>query len=180
MEDRVLQFQTFALRPKDSRTRKDIEKLRQFLQKNQEYRFTERDQSHLFCAIQTYYSAFQYDNDEDNPVLPLLEDALKMPFTVFTTNQKKSFLKWLSKVTDSSKSPKCTSNCIDSEAKFQVIEVDGNLITVMNEGGDTIDMDSSALDPEIFKIISRRFHDGEEVYVGINLENPHSIKRLVD
>ena len=52
-------------------------------------RFTEREQSHLFSAVQCHFSAYQdCTGDDAEPALGLLEDALKMPFTVFTTSHK--------------------------------------------------------------------------------------------
>lgn len=103
MDERCAQFATDAQRPRDGKTRKEIAKLQKFLFRNQEHRFTERAQSHLFSAVQTHvanHSAAPLE--DDNPALPLVEDALKMPFTVFSTSQKKTMMKWLAKLTPSS------------------------------------------------------------------------------
>eukprot|EP00195_Chlamydomonas_chlamydogama_P003750 CAMPEP_0202919280 /NCGR_PEP_ID=MMETSP1392-20130828/75455_1 /ASSEMBLY_ACC=CAM_ASM_000868 /TAXON_ID=225041 /ORGANISM="Chlamydomonas chlamydogama, Strain SAG 11-48b" /LENGTH=134 /DNA_ID=CAMNT_0049612591 /DNA_START=20 /DNA_END=422 /DNA_ORIENTATION=+ len=90
-----------AQKPKDPvKTPREIERLRKFLFKNQEYRFTDREQSHLFNAIQLHVTHYSSGTEgDDNPALGLLEDALKMPFTVFGTSHKKSFLKWHAKLT---------------------------------------------------------------------------------
>ncbi|KAF6260045.1 hypothetical protein COO60DRAFT_929727 [Scenedesmus sp. NREL 46B-D3] len=98
MEARSEQFHTDAQRIKDKNTAKDIDKLRKFLFKNQSYRFTDREQSHLFQAIQLYVTMYTNNPEPDSPALNLVEDALKMPFTVFTTSQKKSMLKWLDRL----------------------------------------------------------------------------------
>ena len=76
---------------------KEIATLRKFLHKNQDQRFTDKGVSRLFDTIQIYVhkddgNAPAVDNDLK---AELLEDALKMPFTVFSTKQKKSMIKWL-------------------------------------------------------------------------------------
>ncbi len=55
--------------------------MRKFLFKNQEYRFTEREQSHLFSAVQSHFAAHQDlppDQADNNPALLLIDDALKV------------------------------------------------------------------------------------------------------
>lgn len=83
MEERCAQFQADAARPRDPvKTVKEIERLRKFLFKNQEYRFTDREQTHLFGAIQAHYAAHcELSETEREPALMLVDDALKMPFT---------------------------------------------------------------------------------------------------
>ncbi len=45
----------------------------------QEHRFTEREQTHLFQAIQVYAnSAHDHSSSDEHPALSLADDALKM------------------------------------------------------------------------------------------------------
>ena len=110
LEDRCIQFHEAAMGTGKSKgTAKEIATLRKFLYKNQTQRFTDKATSRLFDSIQIYCTT---GNDAKNPnsssnktVSPsledregLLEDALKMPFTVFSTKQKKTMLKWIEEV----------------------------------------------------------------------------------
>lgn len=149
MEERVTQFHTDAGRPRDAKTPKDIDRLRKFLFRNQEHRFTEREQSHLFQAVQLYvtaYTARQEDGDGDNPAAALLEDALKMPFTVFTTSHKKTMLKWLERLSGGGNAAGTTEGAFgsggdssDNSARWHdVIDIrDGAQAEVMDGDGET-------------------------------------------
>lgn len=71
-----------------------------FIHRNQDHKFTEREKQRLFTAIQAHYSnpgaSASPDEESDSPpVVGLIEDALKMPFTVFTTAHKQQMLRWL-------------------------------------------------------------------------------------
>ncbi|CAM40742.1 hypothetical protein, unknown function [Leishmania braziliensis MHOM/BR/75/M2904] len=146
MDDRVKQFKTAAeAQLTGPALRKEINTLRRFLFRNQEYRFTKAAQQALYMAVIAHYgnaaahhasgsaatsatpstvvssaevgcsgpsSAARTDlsrgtdvlqpaGDKDGgntadaadaPILCLLEDALKMPFTVFTSPQKDKLL----------------------------------------------------------------------------------------
>ena len=92
-----------------------------------------------------------------SPALPLLEDALKLPFTVFTTKQKQKFLKWYDelnakeaaasaqpqreKVTNASHSraicaghslTHSLTGVIVKEMRYQVVDVEKNNISLMD------------------------------------------------
>lgn len=85
---------------------KEVATLRKFLHKNQDQRFTDKAVSRLFDTIQLYTtstngSCITGSSNTINVGLErehkegLLEDALKLPHTVFSTKQKKSMIKWL-------------------------------------------------------------------------------------
>lgn len=94
LEQRCQQFHEAALGVGKSKgATKEIATLRKFLHKNQDQRFTDKGVSRLFDSIQLYIH--KEDLDDVDCKEGLLEDALKMPFTVFSTKQKKSLLKWL-------------------------------------------------------------------------------------
>jgi hypothetical protein len=93
LEQRCQQFHEAALGVSKSKgPPKEVATLRKFLHKNQDQRFTDKGVSRLFDTIQLYVHKESLDLESKEG---LLEDALKMPFTVFTTKQKKSMIKWL-------------------------------------------------------------------------------------
>jgi hypothetical protein len=73
---------------------KEIATLRKLLHKNQDQRFTDKVVGRLFDAIQLYIAAKDDVVDRDLKEA-LLEDASKTPFTISSTKQKNSMLKWL-------------------------------------------------------------------------------------
>ncbi|KPA81145.1 hypothetical protein ABB37_04488 [Leptomonas pyrrhocoris] len=148
MDDRAKQFKMAAeSHLTGPALKKEINTLRRFLFRNQEYRFTKAAQQALYMAVLAHYgndathhasclpapapastsgtstspssstpgagfassktaATGQADNDEENgqgddddtaaaaavPILHLLDEALKMPFTVFTSPQKDKLL----------------------------------------------------------------------------------------
>ncbi|GLC44972.1 hypothetical protein PLESTB_000670200 [Pleodorina starrii] len=174
MEDRVQQFQIDAQRPRDPKTPKEIERLRKFLFKNQEYRFTEREQSHLFSAVQAHYAAHADlpDASAREPALELIEDALKMPFTVFTTSQKKTFLKWHAKLTgseaDHGKSPAAGAASSAERTEYQVIDATETMISCMTDDGDVVDLDVKASAQDLVAKLRAAFDDGKAVVASLD------------
>lgn len=74
---------------------KEIASLRRFLFRNQEHRFAKSAQNSLYMAILAHHAnsgALVPASSGEPPVLQLLDDALKMPFTVFTSSQKDKLL----------------------------------------------------------------------------------------
>lgn len=68
MDERTEKFHTDAQRPKDKNTHKDIDKLRKFLYKNQNHRFTDKEQMNLYQAIQRYVNAYTADPEPGESV----------------------------------------------------------------------------------------------------------------
>lgn len=101
MDERCAQFAQDAARRRDGKTPKEIARLQKFLFNNQDFRFTSGAQQHLFNAVGSHVAAYGSlpPGDETAPALALVEDALKMPFTVFTTSHKRTMMKWLDKLT---------------------------------------------------------------------------------
>uniref|UniRef100_A0A383WFS1 Translation initiation factor 5A C-terminal domain-containing protein n=1 Tax=Tetradesmus obliquus TaxID=3088 RepID=A0A383WFS1_TETOB len=168
MEARTEQFHTDAQRPKDKNTAKDIDKLRKFLFKNQAYRFTDRDQSHLFQAIQLYVTMYSSSPEPDSPALNLVEDALKLPFTVFTTGQKKSMLKWLDRLNGleaaAAAGGKAASGT-EQQQQYSVLDVTSDVAEVMNDEGETQQVQLAVCDPELVEALRRAFQAEQEVLV---------------
>lgn len=101
LEERCQQFHEVAVKltnndqsvtTNSKNTIKEINKLVKFLHKNQNQdRFTEKARSRLVDTIALYRAYVPHS-------ITLLEDALKMPYTVFSTKQKKTLLKWLEEI----------------------------------------------------------------------------------
>ena len=56
------------------------------------------------------YAGEDLKEQQETLVVPLLEDALKMPFTVFTTKHKTKMLKWLHQLTGESEDKNKNNN----------------------------------------------------------------------
>jgi hypothetical protein len=99
------------------------------LHRNQTQRFSDKASSRLFDTISIYAS---HEDGEG-----LLEDALKLPFTVFSTKQKSKFIKWM-------EDKRGASDGIPGEKRAQlllsltVIDLEENNVIMMdNESGDS-------------------------------------------
>eukprot|EP00775_Hariotina_reticulata_P002093 gene2093-2411_t len=156
MEARCQQFQTDAQRPRDQKTSKDIDKLKKFLYKNQEYRFSDKEQTYLFQAVQLYAHSYIAVPVPDSPAVELVEDALKMPFTVFSTNQKKTMLKLLDKL-NGLEEESAAAVSSSSQQQYTVLDVTDSLAEVMDEAGDTQQVDLAVCDLEVVDSLRRAF-----------------------
>lgn len=217
LEDRCLQFHEAALGTGKSKGPvKEIATLRKFLHKNQTQRFTDKATSRLFDTIQIYCTSSSSSsssktdssekksnkNDTKNMtiIIPaedkegLLEDALKMPFTVFTTKQKKTMLKWIEDIRGSTTSSSSGNNNKNNNTiirKLTVIDIstttatsNGNnntnhngekkLLSLMDEeSGDTYDdipLPNNDLGNQIEKSYEQT-EDAVDVEVMMNINN---------
>jgi hypothetical protein len=190
LDDRCQQFHDAALGTGKSKgTIKEITTLRNFLHKNQNQRFTDRGVSRLFDTIQLYLNKDDVENEIKEG---LLEDSLKLPFTVFSTKQKKTMIKWLQELRgidnekgrrrstegDSSTKSSSSASCI-----LSVIDVENNKLTLMLEDtGDTYD-DISLPKGELGVTIQQAFEKTDGV-ISIEAQmvdgTVQSIRRLVD
>ncbi|KAL6062916.1 eIF-5a domain-containing protein [Balamuthia mandrillaris] len=207
MDKRVQQFHTDALKGKHAKTPKEIATLRRFLFKNQNHRFGENEKTRLFSAVQTYYSMYQSssapsaaakkeDSGGENPVVGLLEDALKMPFTVFSTKHKKTMLKWYTELTgkqlsiedDEGESVLSSSSAASfTEVKWYLLlnidEAAEDLLTLMDEEDESVVREnlrlSCCVDQAMGERIRSAFQEGKEVVVSIG-RTASSADRLFD
>ena len=184
LEQRCLQFHEAALGTGKSKgDMKEIATLRRFLHKNQQQRFTDKATSRLFDTIQIYIAKRQLEDDENfsEAQESLLDDALKMPFTVFTTKQKKTMMKWLGEI----RGDHSTTNDSPATAKTEilsVIDITDNEMTLMNdETGDT--HDNVALPKtELGESVARSFHETEstvQVRVEVGTDSNVTLVELV-
>lgn len=99
MEERVAEFQAAAeARLPPEKLAREVATLRRFLFRNQGHRFTQREQAKLMAAIGAHHAnpaAHAAVAAGGEPLAyGLIDDALKMPFTVFSTGDKLRLLKW--------------------------------------------------------------------------------------
>ncbi|KAG0180175.1 hypothetical protein DFQ29_001120 [Apophysomyces sp. BC1021] len=82
MEQRVQQFHDDTKnipKPPTAKTLKQLNTLRKFIFKNQDYRFSDKEKNKLFACIEAYFTVFDRTGSEASNVsaFPLIEDALK-------------------------------------------------------------------------------------------------------
>ncbi|KAI9272021.1 hypothetical protein BY458DRAFT_455693 [Sporodiniella umbellata] len=99
MEQRIQQFHddTKAIpKPPTAKTLKQMNTLKKFIFKNQDFRFSDKEKNKLFACIEAYFTAFDRSEAIEASAFPLIEDALKVP--CFTTKQKSQLLKWYDEI----------------------------------------------------------------------------------
>ncbi|KAI8369335.1 uncharacterized protein BYT42DRAFT_105725 [Radiomyces spectabilis] len=111
MEQRIQQFHddTKALsNPPTAKQIKQMNTLKKFIFKNQDYRFTDKEKNKLFASIEAYFTCFDRTDATAGGVsaFPLIEDALKVP--CFTTKQKNLLLKWYEEILAQQEGPTTT------------------------------------------------------------------------
>ncbi|EPB82004.1 hypothetical protein HMPREF1544_11283 [Mucor circinelloides 1006PhL] len=100
MEQRIQQFHDDTKtipKPPTAKTVKQMNTLKKFIFKNQDYRFSDKEKNKLFACIEAYFTAFDRSGLTDKvSAFPLIEDSLKVP--CFTTKQKSQLLKWYDEI----------------------------------------------------------------------------------
>ncbi len=174
------QFHADALKGRSNKTLKEIATLQRFLFKNQAYRFSENEKMQLFGAIQSYYAMFAVPASwnsslSSNPVLPLLEDALKMPFNVVGTKQKKRLLKWYTELSGQDEVQQLNvGGGFDAATKktssYQVLDMgdDSGFLSLLEiQSGEMREDLKLNLKTEMAKKMKAAFDEGKEVHVEI-------------
>jgi hypothetical protein len=138
LDDRCQQFHEAALGTGKSKgPMKEIATLRKFLHKNQSQRFTDKGVSRLFDTIQLYINKEDVEKELKEG---LLEDSLKMPFTVFITKQKKTMIKWLEDLRGTRQQSSEKDDCGVISCVLSVIDIEKDQMTLMSdETGDTFE-----------------------------------------
>ncbi|KAG1051442.1 hypothetical protein G6F43_006343 [Rhizopus delemar] len=100
MEQRIQQFHDDTKnipKPPTAKTLKQMNTLKKFIFKNQDFRFSDKEKNKLFACIEAYFTVFDRSGlTEQVSSFPLIEDALKVP--CFTTKQKSQLLKWYDEI----------------------------------------------------------------------------------
>jgi hypothetical protein len=162
-----------AFKPLDA---KGIATLRKFLYRNQETRLTAAGQQTLCDAVVRYAGA----GNED--AVPLLEDALAMPFNIFTSGHKKQLLKHLDRLRGEGGDDLKASGTNGTKArrKCLVLDVskDGVVEIMLNEDGDTVSIPGGRIELEDGDVeaIKKAFDDGEDVEVSLEGTKPEEMK----
>ena len=141
LDQRCQQFHEAALGTGKSKGPvKEIATLRKFLHKNQDQRFTDKAVSRIFDTIQLYTFLGKDKNVDTETKEGLLEDALKMPFTVFSTKQKKTMIKWLEDMRGGGGGGEQAEQLTTQTTRLSIIDLDGIMLSLMNdETGDTFE-----------------------------------------
>lgn len=79
-----------------------------------------------------------------------------MPFTVFSTSQKKTMLKLLDKL-NGLEEESAASGGSSSQQQYTVLDVTDSLAEVMDEAGDTQQIDLAVCDQEVVDSLRRAF-----------------------
>ena len=161
LEDRCVSFHDAALGTGKSKgAAKEIATLRRFLHKNQNQRFTDKATARLFDTIQIYVSKTDSISRDDKE--GLLEDALKMPFTVFGTKQKKVMLKWIEdlRAADVSSTTATAATAKSNTTRLTVLDVvpEDDAIHLLTVSGDaSYEATLSTLEPTLRKTLEAVF-----------------------
>ncbi|KAI8335957.1 hypothetical protein BC941DRAFT_495215 [Chlamydoabsidia padenii] len=114
MEQRIQKFHDDSktvTNPPTAKHLKQMQTLKKFIFKNQDYRFSDKEKNKLFACIETYFSVFDRSASMVSvSAFPLIEDALKVP--CFTTKQKSQLLKWYEEILAKQQ---CDSNSADKK-----------------------------------------------------------------
>lgn len=154
IEDRCAQFHEAATGSGKSKgAAKEIATLRKFLYRNQTQRFSDKASARLIDTIAIY--AHHEDGES------LLDDALKMPFTVFSTRQKSKMLKWME---DRKKNREVIDTTIGTPDVIQlsVIDVQNNILSLMNEATGELYEDVLLPEGDLGKAIQMAFYNSNE------------------
>jgi hypothetical protein len=161
LDGRCQQFHEAALGTGKSKGAvKEVMTLQKFLHKNQNQRFNDKAVSRVFDTIQIYVNKDDLDEEIKEE---LLEDSLKMPFTVFSTKQKKTMIKWLEDLRGAN-NRSGLSSC-DNDASviciLSVIEMENNYMTLMQDDtGNTFEKVPTPVD-EMGDCIRKAFENTE-------------------
>ena len=168
LEDRCVSFHEAAMGTGKSKgATKEIATLRRFLHKNQNQRFTDKATARLFDTIQIYATDKNLVTDDREG---LLEDGLKMPFTVFATKQKKTMLKWIEEVRGGGGGGSGSATVTGQQTKqkvavltiMDVVEQDDTIHLMTPAGDETFEVALSALTPNLRQELQKAFDATEE------------------
>jgi len=111
----------------------------------------------------------------------LLEDSLKMPFTVFSTKQKQKMIKLLEVLRGDSSSISNSNNKKENECVLSVIDIDNDTaISLMNDDtGDTYDVELPQND--LGSRIKKAFETTDDaVTVKCRLDDHQTVREVLD
>ncbi|KAG5184540.1 hypothetical protein JKP88DRAFT_194926 [Tribonema minus] len=149
---------------------KEIGTLRNFLQRNQEQRLTDKAQNHLLEAVRVHVTRAKQDGSEAalSAAFDLVKDALTMPFNIFGSKHKKSLLKWhedLAGLSAAESDPEAPRPAVKT---LQVVDVDadGYLTLMCLETGNTSNSVQVAKKSEQYRTIRKALNE-HEVHVDV-------------
>ncbi|KXZ47954.1 hypothetical protein GPECTOR_31g316 [Gonium pectorale] len=90
-----------------------------------------------------------------------------MPFTVFTTSHKKTFLKWHAKLTGQGAAAGGAAGPVQQQ-RFLVYDVTESTISCMTPDGETVDLHVADSDAGTVARVRELFEGGSEVHVHLD------------
>ena len=181
MDERTRQFKECAEASQQlssSALTKEINTLRKFLFRNQEYRFTKSEQQYLFLAVTTHCNTFLKSRpaDHETNYIGLVDDALKMPFTVFSSAHKDKMLSLYYLMLKDGADPAigvATPAPGPSTRELELLDMDQKdlQLSLLTEDGDEYDR-SVAVSKAVFREMKKSFDEGCEIAVTVREEGP--------
>lgn len=174
MDERTRQFKEAAedATLSSSALTKELNTLRKFLYRNQEYRFTKSEQQYIFLAVSTHCKNFlkSRPQEHENNYIGLVDDALKMPFTVFSSAQKDKLLQLYYTMLGEGHSQESAPVplAVPSEKTLELLDMDQKdlQLQLLTEGGEEYPRGVS-VSKATFKEIKKLFDAGSEVSVTV-------------
>ncbi|CEL95469.1 unnamed protein product [Vitrella brassicaformis CCMP3155] len=166
----------------NSKVSKDLGKLRRFLMKNQEHRFTPKAQQRLFDTIGIYVTWVKRtemgagNEDSVSAVLDVVKDALAMPFTVFGTKHKTTLLQWHDHLTAAIADRPGGSGgdgTEDAAQEYQALSLDegGQCVTVWDESAEATLEGINVRDEAMRGRVKVGIDEGKMVHVRVGLKD---------
>mmetsp|Transcript_12043 Transcript_12043/g.15703 ORF Transcript_12043/g.15703 Transcript_12043/m.15703 type:complete len:184 (-) Transcript_12043:33-584(-) len=156
---------------------KEIATLRKFLHKNQDQRFTDKAVSRVFDTVQIYVCNADISIELKEG---LLEDCLKMPFTVFSTKQKQKMIKMLQGLRNDQQEELKDDDVI---CLLSVLDLDGDDLSLLDEiSGLTyvVEITQGVLSDQIRELFKKS--EDSEFYIRCKMENKNktAVSRMLE
>lgn len=104
-------------------------------------------------------------------MLTVSSSLLQMPFTVFTTSHKKTFLKWHAKLTGGvapTNGGGTGTGAAAAVQTYQVYDMTDDTISCMTDDGDTVEVDAAGCEAALVARVRELFDGGADVRVTLH------------
>lgn len=158
-EERCIKFQSDASNSNLilSKRKKECASIQSYLFKNQNVTWSESAQSALFNAIETHVTYLKNEPLDDNPLVDLLREALKMPFNVMSSARKNKILKWYDKIL-----PVLKTEFLGKQEECTVMEIDDeNVMVILADGKTTKNLSVTLFQESLLETVRERFDENE-------------------
>ncbi|CAD2215665.1 hypothetical protein AGDE_02919 [Angomonas deanei] len=162
----------------DAAREREIKKLKSYLFKNQDCRFSKSAQTYLFMAVMGHYNKCPApDGPCGGEVASLLDDALKMPFNVFSSSHKSKFLSsyWSMLGKDGEKEGEEGKPTSSKQLTLLDIAEGGQLMLMRDDGGEYDCNPVLCRSDSLMAAVRAAFDAGEEVIVTVVKEGEAAV-----